>query len=127
MEIAILIWILCGIGAALVAQNRGANGCLWFGVGVLFGPFGFAFAFTSGSDRSCPACKKRIHLDVSKCPYCQTDLSPTLKYLCSKCRAENQPGAKVCVLCKEPFGTPGTMVDVPTMAVEPVAEAASTR
>ena len=65
MEIAILIWIVCGIGAAFVAQRRGANGCLWFGLGVLLGPFGLAFAFTSGSDRYCPACKKGIHLDAS--------------------------------------------------------------
>jgi len=43
----------CGIGAAVVAQSRGANGCLWFGVGALFGPFGLAFAFASGTGPAC--------------------------------------------------------------------------
>jgi RNA polymerase subunit RPABC4/transcription elongation factor Spt4 len=127
MEIAILMWIVCGIGAALVAQNRGANGCLWFGLGALFGPFGFAFAFTSGSDRSCPACKKRIHLDASKCPFCQTDVSQTRKYRCSNCKALNEPGAKACILCREPFGSTATTENAPTVAVEPAATLTSTR
>ena len=70
-----LIWIFCGIGAALVAQGRGANGCLWFGLGALFGPFGLAFAFASGTDRRCPNCRERIHPEASRCPKCQADLS----------------------------------------------------
>jgi hypothetical protein len=127
MELAILIWVLCGIGAALVAQNRGANGCLWFALGVLFGPFGFAFAFTSGSDRSCPACKKRIHLDASKCPFCQTDVSKTRKYRCSKCKALNEQGATACILCGESFGSTAPMEDAQTVAVEPVAAEPVTR
>src|SRR5207302_4441172 len=121
------VWILCGIGAALVAQNRGANGCLWFGLGVLFGPFGFAFAFTSGSDRSCQACKKRIHLDASKCPYCQTDVSQTRKYRCSKFRALNEPGAKACILGREPFGSTAITKAAPTVSLEPSPAEASTR
>ena len=38
MEIFILLWVVCGIGAAVVASNRGASGCLWFGLGVLLHP-----------------------------------------------------------------------------------------
>lgn len=76
MEIAILIWIVCGIAAAVVASNRGASGCLWFGLGVLFGPFGLAFSFGAGSGRQCHACRKNVRQDALKCPYCQTDLRP---------------------------------------------------
>ena len=75
MELAIALWIFCGIGAAFVAQSRGADGCLWFGLGVLLGPFGLAFAFASGTDRKCPHCRERIHPDATRCPKCQADLS----------------------------------------------------
>src|SRR5260370_28044309 len=121
MEIAILIWIVCGIGAAFVAQSRGANGCLWFGLGVLFGPFGLAFAFTSGSDRSCPACKKGIHSEATKCPHCQTDVPQTREYRCSKCRALNEEGARACILCGESFGSTAAAEDAPTVAGKPLA------
>lgn len=75
MEIAILIWIVCGIAAAKIASDRGASGCLWFGLGMLFGPFGLAFSFAAGNSLwKCPVCRKSIREDALKCPYCQTDL-----------------------------------------------------
>ena len=126
MEIAILIWLVCGIAAAFVAQNRGASGCLWFGLGVLFGPFGLAFAFIAGADRSCPSCRKPIHPDATKCPYCQTDVTQTHEYRCSKCRALNEKGAKACILCREPFGSTSVAGDAPTVAVEPVTAETAT-
>jgi len=75
MQIAILLWVVCGIGAAVIASNRGGNGCLWFGLGILFGPFGLAFSFAAGSGRERPACRKNIHPKATKCPYCQTVLT----------------------------------------------------
>lgn len=74
MEIALLIWIVCGVAAAIIASGRGANGCLWFGLGILLGPIGLAVSFAAGSGRQCPACRKNIHPEATKCPYCQTDL-----------------------------------------------------
>lgn len=47
--IFIAVWIFCGIGASHVAQKRGANGCLWLGLGVVFGMFGLAFALAAGT------------------------------------------------------------------------------
>lgn len=75
MLVAVAIWVFCGIGAAFVAQSRGASGCFWFGMGVLFGPFGLAFSFASGTDRRCPNCRERIHPEATRCPKCQTDLA----------------------------------------------------
>ena len=75
MELAIVVWIFCGIGAAFVAQSRGASGCLWFGLGVLLGPFGLAFAFASGTDRKCPHCRERVHPEATRCPKCQAGLA----------------------------------------------------
>lgn len=74
VEIAILIWLACGVVAAMIAQSRGGSGCLWFGLGVLFGPFGLLFSFASGSDRKCPHCQSRIHLQATRCPKCQAEL-----------------------------------------------------
>jgi hypothetical protein len=76
MVLAVVVWIFCGIGAAIVAQSRGASGCLWFGLGVALGPFGFAFAFASGSSRKCPYCLERIHPEAIRCPKCQADVFP---------------------------------------------------
>lgn len=47
-EIYVLIWLVCGVGAFLIAQNRGAtNAPTWFLVGVLLGPLGILFAALS--------------------------------------------------------------------------------
>lgn len=47
-EITILVWLVCGIGAFLIAQNRGATNALtWFLVGVLLGPIGIILAAIS--------------------------------------------------------------------------------
>lgn len=44
-EITILIWVVCGIGAFLIAQNRGAsNAPTWLLVGILLGPIGIILA-----------------------------------------------------------------------------------
>jgi hypothetical protein len=64
----IVVWIFCGIGSAIVAENRGGSGCLWFGLGFLFGPFGLAFSFAAGDDVRCQACQKRVHPKGNKVP-----------------------------------------------------------
>lgn len=44
-SIILVIWIVCGIAALLIAQNRAAtNAVTWFVVGVLFGPIGVLLA-----------------------------------------------------------------------------------
>ena len=34
----VILWILCGIGAAMIASSKNRSGCNWFGAGVLLGP-----------------------------------------------------------------------------------------
>jgi hypothetical protein len=73
MELALIIWIGCGIGSAAIASNRGGSGCLWFVLGILLGPFGLALAwFASGSNTICYYCRKPIHPEAKKCPYWQS-------------------------------------------------------
>lgn len=77
------VWIFCGIGAGFVATSRGSSGCLWFGLGVAFGPFGLAAAFLAGERRRCPYCMKDIHPSATKCPYCQSSVPIASQYVTS--------------------------------------------
>src|ERR1019366_229146 len=101
MEVVILVWIVCGVAASFIASNKGANGCLWFGLGILFGPFGLAFSFTAGSDRQCPACRKNIHEKATRCPHCQADLEPKPKQAPTVNPTPSEAPTKSCPFCAE--------------------------
>lgn len=36
---AIIIWVICGIGASMIARSKGRSGCGWAITGFLIGPF----------------------------------------------------------------------------------------
>ena len=97
------IWLLFGICAAIVASRRGANGCLWFAIGVLLGPIGFALAFTRGT--KCPNCASVISTDAKICPRCREPLangafgSPTGTKKCPDCAEEVRAEARRCRFC----------------------------
>jgi len=103
LEIAIL-WVVCGIAASFVASGRGANGCLWFGLGILLGPIGLAISFGAGSaQKNCPYCRSRIHEQATRCPKCQADLVQTdASAVCEKCGAEVPAGDSFCGVCGSP-------------------------
>jgi hypothetical protein len=101
----VIIWCLFGIGAAVVAGNRGESGCLWFGLGVLLGPIGFALAFTLGS--KCPKCASKISSSAKVCPHCgYTEEQPAAPHgtrPCPVCAEKIQEAAKKCRFCGELF------------------------
>lgn len=69
----LLLWCLFGLAAALVVGSKGGNGCLWFVLGVLFGPFALLLAlFDQGTQKQCRACKKFVDGEATRCPYCQS-------------------------------------------------------
>lgn len=93
MEVAILIWIVCGFGAGWVASSRGRGGCAWFAIGFLLGPIGLGAAFLipndgqsgqpsradraalqDGKARKCPSCLSIVPNEARKCRYCACDL-----------------------------------------------------
>ncbi len=76
--IAIFIfWLLCGIGAAAIANSKGANGGLYFLFGILFGPLGvLGSLFASG--KTCPYCRSRIYAKAIICPRCHRDLAASV-------------------------------------------------
>ncbi len=94
MEILILIWVIFGIAAAFVASNRGANGCLWFGLGFLLGPFALMFAFGAGGGTICRDCRKPIDPEATKCPHCGRDFNE------DKTVTQTEP-TKSCPFCAE--------------------------
>jgi hypothetical protein len=75
MAVVVLLWVVCGIAAAFIALGRGANGLLWFVLGVLLGPIGLALSFRAGETTNCPHCRSEIPAQASRCPKCQSDLS----------------------------------------------------
>jgi len=89
----LLIWLLFGIGASVVAGNRGANGCLWFGLGALLGPIGFALAFTTGA--KCPNCASRISAAANVCPNCGRVFKAGMQFETVYTRAELKTSAKL--------------------------------
>ncbi|MFA4907839.1 MAG: hypothetical protein WC602_06205 [archaeon] len=66
-----VLWLVFGIISAMVASNKGENGCLAAIIGFILGPIGLIIViFTSG--KRCPKCFSRIHTKAMKCPKCGT-------------------------------------------------------
>ncbi len=97
MELIILLWIGCGVGAGLIAQSKGRNGVGWGLLGFLFGPFGLLAAaiispdegvrtnreqragLQSGTLRRCPECAEPIQREALKCRFCAAAVEPVAK------------------------------------------------
>jgi RNA polymerase subunit RPABC4/transcription elongation factor Spt4 len=83
----LVIWLICGLIAGVVFQNKGQPGCTGFLIGFLLGPLGIILALVSkpniveierqqivhGQMKKCPFCKELIRADAQICRYCQRD------------------------------------------------------
>lgn len=91
----LVLWLIFGFVAAVVANSRGANGCAAFAIGVLLGPLGIVIAFVMkpqnavpvavggvlpmppAATRLCPFCQSNIPGNASVCRYCQRESTPS--------------------------------------------------
>lgn len=92
------LWFLFGVCAAVVASQRGGNGCVWLLIGFFLGPIGFALAFTQGV--TCEYCGKKISTKASFCPYCRVATSET-KPVGGVVLHEEFGNTKTCPYCAE--------------------------
>jgi hypothetical protein len=88
MEIFI-IWLLFGIVCMVIASAKNRNGCGWFILGCLFGPFALVVAAlpslsddvtgpTPETHLKCPDCRELVLKDARKCKHCGCHLKPQL-------------------------------------------------
>ena len=79
----VVLWIICGVVASVIASSKGGNGLLGFIVGVLLGPFGIIIAFfmgdqakkeeatvQQGAAKKCPRCAELVKRDALVCKHC---------------------------------------------------------
>jgi hypothetical protein len=75
MEIALLIWIVCGVAAAFIGSRKG-EGPVGLIAGLLLGPLGIFLALLSSGNRlPCPFCKEPVHRKAVVCPHCRRSFS----------------------------------------------------
>lgn len=84
----LVIWLVCGIIAAIIGTNKGRSGCGWFLVGVLLGPLGIILALVvakdteevekrniqSGEMKKCPFCAELVRKEAVVCKHCGMSL-----------------------------------------------------
>ena len=116
----IIMWFLFGIVTAIIASNKGQNGCGWLILGFLFGPFGLILALaasknevvvekqavSSGTMKKCPFCAELVRAEAVVCRYCQRDLLSleSSQGACPNCQKAIPLDSESCPKCKAQFG-----------------------
>ena len=89
----IILWLICGVAAALVGSSRGDTGVGWFLIGVVLGPFGLLLAFTAGV--KCHYCQSKISEKATVCPKCQREVPTARLRVASQARRRIEEEGRV--------------------------------
>lgn len=81
--IFVVIWVICGVFAYMIADSRGGSGPMGAVLGFLLGPIGVLCAFFMGGEEAKAA--QQIEVGAKK--------------KCPRCAELVQPGALVCKHC----------------------------
>lgn len=85
--------VICAIGAAYVASEKGRSGAAWFFLGILMGPVALLMVIGAPADkkeiervlvnqgdlRRCPSCDECVSPRAQVCKHCRSDLEPILE------------------------------------------------
>ena len=89
MEVILILWVVFGVIAGIIASGKGRSGCGGFALGFLLGPFGIIWALLmktdqakvdnkaikSGEMKKCPACAELVRAEATKCRHCGETLN----------------------------------------------------
>ena len=83
MEIALIVWLLMGILAAIIAQSKGRSAAGFGCAGIILGPIGLLMAAFAGrkdprraGDIECPSCAEMIRPNARVCRFCGELIAP---------------------------------------------------
>lgn len=89
MELAVLIWLACGVISAVLAANKGRNPLGWGLIGFFLGPLGLIAAAAMPDTKSNPQVQEWVGLQhgyLKKCPMCAEAIKVDAK-ICRFCGA----------------------------------------
>jgi len=100
-----VIWLVCGFIASSIASSRGANSCVGFICGFIFGPLGIVIALLMNG---APVAVAGVGIGAAhslppgigrECPYCRTQI-PAAASVCRFCQRESAVGLPPPALCR---------------------------
>jgi hypothetical protein len=109
----IIIWLLFGFVAMIIASGKERDGCGWFILGCLFGPFALVVAALPSLKKDPNAVDSATH---GKCPQCAEPILKEAK-VCKHCGAQIDGNWRPIVEKKKSLSSGEALVGIIVMIV----------